>query len=516
MSTTAKRREAAQKLDEYTNLVGRAPSIVMWYRGLDQPLMYSSEMSNLAARGATPMVSLEPVDINGNDIPLSQIAAGNYDSYLHKAAAVAKGWGSRLIVRFAYEMNLSPGAGIPWGGGHGAFAGNSAADYVAAWRHVVSIFRADGASNTEFVWAPNVDDGGIPFTQYFPGDEWVDDVGLDGYNWGSAFASTGHSWLGLGDTFASSYATLTQLSAKPVMITETASAEIGGDKAAWIRKGFLNEIPQRFPRVSAAIWFNVQKESDWRVNSSQASLEAFREVAASSLYGGPIPYKPFVEEAAPVVEEVNVTKRIHGKPKRHLRSAATRTAAVRRGTISYRVANASRVDIRIEQRGRPGRHVTLRRHARDGRNTVHFSTKIAGRQADAGGLPGLGDRGRQGQAVARTPGRLPRAEQLSAPVGVSLPSSLVGAAALASLAPGEIIRQTSRLITEDSMQIAISQPIATPVRSSLARAPIVAPATSSTAPPQTSGSAVPIRLVSRRTATKWVRTASGKTPRARI
>ena len=375
---------SAQKLDEYANLVGQRPSIVMWYRGLDQPLMYSSEMSNLAARGATPMVSLEPVDINGADIPLSQIAAGNYDTYLHKAAAVAKGWGSRLVIRFAYEMNLSPDAGIPWGGGRGAIAGNSAGDYIAAWRHVVSIFRADGASNTEFVWAPNIDDGGIPFTQYFPGDEWVDDVGLDGYNWGSAFESTGHKWLSLGDTFASSYATLTQLSSKPVMLTETASAEIGGDKASWIRRGFLNEIPQLFPRVSAAIWFNVQKESDWRVDSSQASLEAFREVAASSLYGGPVPYKPVADVPSPVIEKVQVTKRIYDKTKQQ-RPVKRTARAPRRGTISYRLSQPAKVEIRIEQRGHAQRHVTLRRHGHAGRNTVHFSTKVAGRRLTPGG-----------------------------------------------------------------------------------------------------------------------------------
>jgi len=374
---------STQKLDEYANLVGQRPAIVMWYRGLDQPLMYSSEMSNLAARGATPMVSLEPVDINGTDIPLSQIAAGNYDTYLHKAAGVAKSWGSRLVIRFAYEMNLSPDAGIPWGGGRGAFAGNTAADYIAAWRHVVSIFRGDGASNTEFVWAPNIDDGGIPFTQYFPGDEWVDDVGLDGYNWGSAFASTGHSWLSLGDTFASSYATLTQLSSKPVMLTETASSEIGGDKAAWIRKGFLNEIPQLFPRVTAAIWFNVQKESDWRVDSSQTALDAFREVAASSLYGGPVPYKPVADAPSPVIEKVQVTKRIHGDSKQQ--PSKHKVQVRRRGTIAYRLSQPAKVEIRIEQRGHAKRHVTLRRQGHAGRNTVHFSTKVAGRRLAPGG-----------------------------------------------------------------------------------------------------------------------------------
>jgi hypothetical protein len=377
---------SGQTMDEYANLVGQRPGIVMWYRGFDQPLMYSSETANLSARGSTPMVSLEPVDQNGTDIPLSQIAAGNYDSYIHKGAEVAKAWGGRIMIRFAYEMNLSPDAGIPWGGGPSAVAGNTAADYIAAWRHVVGIYRADGATNAEFVWAPNVDDGGIPFNQYFPGDEWVDDVGLDGYNWGSAFESTGHKWLSLGDTFASSYATLTQLSSKPVIFTETASSEVGGDKAGWIRRGFLNELPQRFPRVSGVIWFNVQKEADWRVDSSQASLDAYREVASSSLYGGPNAYPPVaaaVDGTLPVVEAVHVTKRIRTNPRHHHSKA--KAAANRRGTLSYRVSQKSRVQIRIEQKGHPGRHVVLRRTSGKGLSTVHFSTKIAGHRLTPGG-----------------------------------------------------------------------------------------------------------------------------------
>lgn len=379
---------SGQVLDQYAGLVGQKPAIVMWYRSLDRPLMHSSEIANLAARGQTPMVSLEPVDANGNDIALSRIAAGEFDGYLHEAAAVAKGWNGRLLIRFAYEMNLSPGAGIPWGGGQGAFAGNTAADYVAAWRHAVEIFRADGAGNAEWVWAPNIDDGGIPFSQYFPGDAWVDAVGLDGYNWGSAFASTGHRWLSLRDTFASSYATLTQLSSKPVMITEVGSAEIGGDKAAWILRGFLDEIPRLFPRVTAAIWFNVQKEADWRVDSSPAALAAFRTVAASSLYGGPVPYQPFAEPSSPLVENVNVTKRIAAasppasQPGAKPRAKARRVK--RRGTIRYRLSQPAKVRIRIQRRGSPGKRLTLRRHGHAGRNTVRFSARTAGHKL----LPG--------------------------------------------------------------------------------------------------------------------------------
>jgi hypothetical protein len=373
---------SGQVLDDYASLVGRKPAIVMWYRSLDRPLMYSNEIANLAARAQTPMVSLEPVDAGGADIPLSRIAAGEYDGRLHEAATVAKSWNRRLLIRFAYEMNLSPGAGIPWGGGQGALAGNTAGDYVAAWRHLVELFRADGAANVEWVWAPNVDDGGIPFSQYFPGDAWVDAVGLDGYNWGSAFASTGHSWLSTADTFASSYAILTRLSTKPVMITEIGSAEIGGDKAAWIETGFLDEIPRLFPRISAVVWFNVQKEADWRVDSSPAALAAFRAVAASSLYGGPVPYRPYAEASAPVVENLNVTKRIRpsSPPSAKAKRRGGARRAQRRGTSRNRLSRPAAVRIRIQRRGRPARRLTLRRRGRAGRNTVHFSARTAGRR----------------------------------------------------------------------------------------------------------------------------------------
>ena len=49
-------------------------------------------------------------------------------------------------------------------------------------------------------------------------------------------------------------------------------------RPTWIRNGFLKTIPQEFPRVRAVIWFDRSMEQDWRVDSSQASLQAFRDV----------------------------------------------------------------------------------------------------------------------------------------------------------------------------------------------------------------------------------------------
>ena len=73
------------------------------------------------------------------------------------------------------------------------------------------------------------------------------------------------------------------------MIAEIACTEEGGDKADWIRQGLLNDLPTLFPKVRAVIWFQEQKETDWRVNSSDAALAAFKQVAVSPAYQGRLP-----------------------------------------------------------------------------------------------------------------------------------------------------------------------------------------------------------------------------------
>jgi hypothetical protein len=285
---------SAGTLDAYASMVGRRPDIFLVFRNMSGPLLYSSEINNLRARGETPMVTLEPYT-SGGVASLADIAAGKYDDYFRKEADAVRGLGMTVMIRFAHEMNL---LSSDWGPGK---AGNGGSAYADAWRHIVTLFRAEGASNVQWVWAPNVDYGGRPFNQFFPGDEYVDYVGLDGYNWGN---SGGESFASFTKIFASSYATITQLSTKPLIITETAASEAGGDKAAWIEETFLETIPQQMPRISAVIWFNEDKERDWPVNSSQASLDAYRKVVASTLYGGT--QAPTVEEGAPIVKELDV------------------------------------------------------------------------------------------------------------------------------------------------------------------------------------------------------------------
>ncbi len=280
------------QLDGYTRITGAAPRLVMWYQNWSEPLFYASQMSDVDSRGAIPLVTWMPQLSSGGGVPLTAISAGSQDDTIHQAARAAAAWGKPFMVRFAHEMNLS---GSPYGPGTN---GNTPAEFVAAWRHVVTLFRADGATNVRWVWSPNVDCAGqCRFEAFYPGDPWVDWVALDGYN----DAAAQMSWMTLDQVFGTSYDEMIRLTQRPLMIGETASPELGGDKAAWIHQAFEAALPLRMPAVRAVVWFDRQKETDWRVDSSASSLAAYRSVVASPRYGGADLINPGPLDPYPVV-----------------------------------------------------------------------------------------------------------------------------------------------------------------------------------------------------------------------
>jgi endoglucanase len=164
--------------------------------------------------------------------------------------------------------------------------GNTAAEYVAAWRHVVDIFRAENALNVKWIWciATSGDQDPTVIQSLFPGDNYVDWVAMDGYN-----RNRNGNWRSFSTIFSTDYQLLTTMSTRPVMIAETASVEDSSDptrKAAWIQDAFLNAIPNYFPRIQAALYFDSSDTAcpslPW--SSSSAALTAVQSVLSSSAY----------------------------------------------------------------------------------------------------------------------------------------------------------------------------------------------------------------------------------------
>ena len=261
------------------SLIGGNPSVYLTYVGWDRTF-HVEDVREIARRGAAHVITWEP----GNRT-LRSIANGDHDSFVRVWARGAASWGRTIYLRPMHEMN---GDWYPWGRG---VNGNTAADFVAAWRHLHNIFEAEGANKVKWVFSPNVRYGKeYPFADLYPGSSYVDWVALDGYNWGSDPHLGQPEWQSFGDIFGPTYGQLRDVApGKPMMIAEMSSTEHGGDKHDWILKTFLEDV-DNYSAIKAVIWFNqADGNSDFRINSSSSSLSAFKQVYNSSLWSGNLP-----------------------------------------------------------------------------------------------------------------------------------------------------------------------------------------------------------------------------------
>jgi Glycosyl hydrolase family 26 len=220
--------------------------------------------------GHLPMITWEPWGTT-----LDRIAAGADDGTIRARAAAVAAFGKPLFLRWGQEMN---GDWYPWDGSHNGSPGSldGPGRYVAAWRHIHQIFSAAGATNAVWVWCPNAES--VPnqpwnaYQRYYPGDDVVDWVCIDGYNRERA------SWKAFTTIFAPVYTTYARR--KPIMVGETASVEgAPGQKAQWISEA-RRAVRSSFPSIAALLWFDTVKDGNgWRVDSSATSLAAFRSLA---------------------------------------------------------------------------------------------------------------------------------------------------------------------------------------------------------------------------------------------
>jgi len=272
-------------LSPFETLAGKQVAIVMDYQDWnfelnDAASQFSpSWMNQVRSHGSIPLVTWEPQNsqngVNQPTYQLRNIYNGTYDAYLRKWAQDAKNWGHPFFLRFAQEMN---GNWYPW---DEQVNGNQPGDFVKAWRHVHDIFVANGATNVSWVWSPNVESSNTttPLAELYPGDSYVDWVGMDGYNFGYG------EWQTFTQLFHQTYTDLQQIApTKPIMVAEMGSAEQGGSKASWITDAYTLQIPTFFPKIKAVIWFNKNKERDWRIESSASAQQAFAQAISSPYY----------------------------------------------------------------------------------------------------------------------------------------------------------------------------------------------------------------------------------------
>lgn len=217
--------------------------------------------------GKTLIIFWNPMDytalsLNQPRFSLDNIMAGNWDSYITSFASSARAYGGPVIIIPFEEMN---GNWSPWSG---SLNGNTPAKVAAAYRYVRTKFG--NVPNVKFGIALN--SNSVPDTAanalelYYPGNDYVDYIGIDGFNFGSP-------WLSFSQIFDAPLAKLKGFG-KPIYIFSMGTAE-GSQKPAWITDALTVQIPKH-PEIVGWVWFNEAKEQNWLVWSSPASLDAFR------------------------------------------------------------------------------------------------------------------------------------------------------------------------------------------------------------------------------------------------
>lgn len=245
---------------------------------LDQGQLWCSfdktAMNATSARGAIPLVTMGL----GKEMTLEAVVNGSQDAAIKKWAQEAKAWGHPFLFAPWWEMN---GNWYAWG---------RSPDFVAAWRHFHDLVVGEGATNVTWTWVTNSiwsDPESNP-SPYYPGDQYVDWVGLDSYNWGRNPAQPDR-WINPDQTLTPTLNIIKELApTKPIAIVENASTEYGGNKTDWIREMLTAYLPHH-PEIKAYLWFNWNfpkngKRADWPIESSAPAQQQFRQAVQSSLF----------------------------------------------------------------------------------------------------------------------------------------------------------------------------------------------------------------------------------------
>ncbi|MFH1347713.1 MAG: glycosyl hydrolase [Candidatus Margulisiibacteriota bacterium] len=258
-----------ENLADFQTQINKNLAVVLWYVHWLEPFP-AKDADMVFANGSLPLITWEPWVTHASGT-LPAIAKGKYEDYVKGFLAAAKDWGRPLFLRFAHEMN---GNWYPWDGSHNGASENSPEKYKQAWIYIYNVKKRLKADNVRLVWCPNntsqPNTSWNKISEYYPGDQYVDWIGMDGYNWGYG------GWETFDSIFKNVYQELISLTGKPLMIGEFASAEQGGNKAAWIKQA-LSQVKTGYPRIKLLCWFNLNKERDWRITSSDSSAKALKE-----------------------------------------------------------------------------------------------------------------------------------------------------------------------------------------------------------------------------------------------
>jgi beta-mannanase len=286
----------------FESLVGKSVAFSIigdnWVDGIKFPKALAKE---IADTGKLPVIHVKPWSVKrrgaGSDpyYSLDRILAGQYDAELKAYARAVRAFEKPVAIDFAPEMN---GNWYPWSG---VYAQGGPEEFRDTYRKLVKLFKAEGATNVTWVFhvvafsRPRADWNTM--AAYYPGDRYVDWLAVSAYS----AQRQGDAWEDFVDIMDAAYPELAALSeVKPIAVLEYGAIEdrfTRFRKADWISNALSSLKEGRYPRVKAVAYWH-ESSWDWRVDnnlrvdSSDASLRAYRDEIADPIFIGDVELTP--------------------------------------------------------------------------------------------------------------------------------------------------------------------------------------------------------------------------------
>ena len=218
-------------------------------------------LEQIIQSGGIPMITWEPwastfpwtheqnLELSQDKGILRAIAAGNFDYYIKAYADRLRKLERPIFLRFGHEMDNPQ---YPWS----PKGGDGPESFITAWRRVVSLFNQQGASNVGFVYNPW---RGEAIDLYYPGDNYVDWIGITLLNYG--LAGRDGKWHDFESLYSEFDRHLNNYN-KPVMLAEFGTTGYGGNAAHWLSDA-LSQISSKHSQIKAAVLFHSDSDSNW-------------------------------------------------------------------------------------------------------------------------------------------------------------------------------------------------------------------------------------------------------------
>ena len=225
-----------RSIEDFADMAGQRPNLAGYYSGWAEPFKMAFA-TDLHKHGVIPYVQIDP-----SFAKVAAIADGSQDTYLKSYADSVRDFGHPVVIGFGHEMN---GTWYSWGYGQ-----TPAATFIAAWRHIVTVFRAEGADNVTWLWTVNAQErpGSQPIRAWWPGARYVTWVGIDGYYV--------PRWDTFPRVFGSTISQVHAITGKPILLSETAVSPALANQFAKVLNLFNGVQSQH---VLGLVWFDVNQ-----------------------------------------------------------------------------------------------------------------------------------------------------------------------------------------------------------------------------------------------------------------